>query len=154
MAFVAFAALNFGAIRAMSDLESAIYVAKYHEDYDASVRLLETATALKLGALPMANVLAVGLLIGYWRRGSRRFGRGFETFGATALALFVASACLYPDSLVMPYLRVIGPIVGMGPYTTAMEIAIAYSACTVVLVLPQFVFAMIGGFLTSNFRIF
>jgi hypothetical protein len=37
--------------------------------------------ALALGAIPMANVLAVGLLIGVWRRGRRPFLWGFETFG-------------------------------------------------------------------------
>ena len=37
-----------------------------------------------LGALPMANVLAVGLLIGLRRRGSRPFLLGFEAFGAMA----------------------------------------------------------------------
>jgi hypothetical protein len=61
MALVAFTALNFGAMRAMTDLESAIYSAKTQEEYQASVRMLVTTTALKLGALPMANVLAVGL---------------------------------------------------------------------------------------------
>ena len=153
MALVAFTALNFGAMRAMTDLESAIYTAKTQQEYQASVRMLVTTTALKLGALPMANVLAVGLLIGYWRRGSRRFLWGFETFGTATLALFIAIACLYADSLVMPYLRVIEPFVGKGPYSSAMQMVIVYSACAAMLVLPQVVIAAIGGFLTRNFRV-
>jgi hypothetical protein len=154
MAFVAVAALNFGAIRGMSDIKSAIYGAKTNEEFQASVRMLETITVLKLGALPMANVLAVGLLIGYWRRQSRRFLCGFEVFGATGLALFIAGARLFPDILVMPYLRLVGPFVGPGPYISALEILIAYSACSVMLVLPQVVIAIIGGVLTRNFRVY
>ena len=53
MVFVAIVALNFGAIRASFGFEP--YVAQ----------------ALLLGALPMANVLAGGILIGQRRPGSR-----------------------------------------------------------------------------------
>jgi hypothetical protein len=73
MAFVAFAALNFGAIRLMSDLQSAMLVE------------------------PLVQ-----------RNG--------------------------------PYITTIGKLIG-------------YSACTVMLVLPQVVVAGIGGFLTRKFRI-
>jgi hypothetical protein len=41
------------------------------------------------GALPMATLLVVVLLIGYRRRSSRLFILGFESFGALALALYV-----------------------------------------------------------------
>ena len=71
-----------------------------------------------LGALPMANVLAVGILIGQRRPGSRPFLLGFEAFGAMALALFVALASFAcPREVVIPYLapllapmeKIIGP---------------------------------------------
>jgi hypothetical protein len=156
MAFVAFAALNFGAIRLMSDLQSAIYGAKTYAEFQEFVRMHKVADALKFGAIPMVNVLAVGLLIGYAGRGrmNRRFLWGFEVFGTIALALFIAIACLYADSLIMPYLMLVEPLVQRnGPYITTIGKLIGYSACTVMLVLPQVVVAGIGGFLTRNFRI-
>ena len=54
---------------------------------------------LILGALPMANVLAVGILIGQRRPGSRPFLLGFEAFGAMALALYVALASFFGDPM-------------------------------------------------------
>jgi hypothetical protein len=69
MVLVAIAALNFGAIRALW--------------YDlATGRNSNRLEVLGLGALPMANVLAVGLWINLGRRGSRPFLLGFEVFGA------------------------------------------------------------------------
>jgi hypothetical protein len=155
MAVVAFFALNLGAIRAISDIESAIYAAKIHEDYQASVRMLETTTALKLGALPMANILGAGHMIGNSGRGSRRFLWGILAFGAATLALFVAAACFCADSLVLPNLRLtLAPSVGIRPpVITTIPPVIVYSAATFMLVLPQAAFAVIGGFLTRNFRI-
>ena len=43
----------------------------------------------------MANFLVVGLLVGHRYRGSRRFLLGFEVFGTTALALYIAMAILF-----------------------------------------------------------
>ena len=57
MVFVALAALNFTAIRAVSDYAD------------------PRGTLLGVGALPMANVLAVGPLIGYRSRRSRPVSR-------------------------------------------------------------------------------
>src|SRR4051794_21903333 len=91
MVAVAIAALDFAAIRASLEFREAVL--------------------LVLGALPMANVLAVGILIARQRPGSRPFLLGFEAFGAMALALFitVAVAGLFfdntlPDMLVIYYL--------------------------------------------------
>ena len=55
---------------------------------------------LILGALPMANVLAVGLLIGQRRPGNRPFLLGFVPFGAMSLALYVAMATSFPREIV------------------------------------------------------
>ena len=52
---------------------------------------------LILGALPMANVLAVGLLVGLRRPESSPALPGFVTFGAMALALYVALTLLFTD---------------------------------------------------------
>jgi hypothetical protein len=61
---IAIAALDFAAIRAFLD-----YPGPFGEE-------------LLLGALPMSNVMAVGILIGRWRPGSSSFLLGFEKFGA------------------------------------------------------------------------
>jgi hypothetical protein len=156
MAFVAFTALNFGAIRVMSDFQTAIYTAKTMDEFEKAVRIHRVIDALKFGAIPMANVLAAGFLIGYLRRarGNRRFLWGFEVFGTIALALYIAIACHYADSLLTFCLTLLGPLVKRtGPYMTTMQIVIAYSAWIVMHVLPQLLIAVIGGFLTRNFRI-
>ena len=76
MVAVAIAALDFAAIRASLDIREAVLFV--------------------LGALPMANVLAVGILIAQQRPGSRPFFLGFEAFGAMALALFITVAVASP----------------------------------------------------------
>src|SRR5262245_46116330 len=48
---------------------------------------------LALGALPTANILAVGILVGRQHPGSRPFLLGFEAFGAVALTLYVVLVC-------------------------------------------------------------
>src|SRR4051812_42001478 len=73
----------------------------------------QVAGFLTLGALPMANVLAVGFLLGQRRPNSRSFLLGFETFGAVALVLYAAFVCLSPDleGLLGPYLaRTVEPM--------------------------------------------
>jgi uncharacterized membrane protein YeiB len=71
MVAVAVAALDFWAIRAVFDRNS------------------RTSYLLGIGAMPMANVLVVGLLIGRWRRRSPKFLSGVAVFGAMALAVYV-----------------------------------------------------------------
>jgi hypothetical protein len=79
MVAVAFAALNFGAIRACFDSPFA-----WNE-------------VVLLGALPMANVLGLGLVIALQSPKCRPFLLGFVTFGAAALALYVALLILLTD---------------------------------------------------------
>ena len=67
----------------------------------------------------MANVLAVGILIGQRRPGSRPFLLGFEAFGAMALAVFVALAVFSPQKVMIPYLELslqfVRNTIGQGP---------------------------------------
>lgn len=88
MVAVAIAALDFTAIRALLG------------PYTNSLEYQKTMLLL-LGALPMANVLAVGMLIGQRRPASRPFLLGFEAFGAMALALSIALASCFPEEVVM-----------------------------------------------------
>jgi hypothetical protein len=71
MGFIALAALDFRATREMYHVES------------------RTSSLLAKGAMPMANVLVVGLLIRHRRPRSRRFLSGFVVSGAMALAVYV-----------------------------------------------------------------
>jgi hypothetical protein len=139
MVAVAIAALDFGAIRAMFG-----FLAGH---------------LLLLGALPMANVLAVGILFGQQRPGTRPFLLGFEAFGAMALAFYVASVSFFPDSYGLIWSFYIAPlwvkpmvkVVGRGqPFVLNL---IACFGIVIMLGWPQVAFALIGGSLSRRFRI-
>ena len=132
MVAVAIAALDFGAIRPL--------LGPY-----ANVLDHMRGSLLLLGALPMANVLAVGMLIGHRRPGSRPFLIGFEVLGAMALASFIAVATCFPREVVLTYLNpVLAPI---------DLIPIQAFVAVVMLGGPQAAFAVIGGFLSRRFKL-
>ena len=141
MVAVAIAALDFAAIRTLLPRH-------------ANVLDDQRGMCLLLGALPMANVLAVGMLIGQRRPASRPFLTGFEVFGAMALAIFIALAIGFPREVVIPYFapfvapveRFIGP--GRPFYIPIGGLVVA-----VVLVAPQMVFALVGGVLSRRFKV-
>jgi hypothetical protein len=137
MVAIAIAALNFGAIRAMIGFES------------------QTSALLLLGALPMANVLAVGMLIGQQRPGIRPFLMGFEAFGAMALALYVAlSFWLYHELIDLYLAALIGPLEKIiGKDRPFVLIPIGCFIDVVMLGWPQVAFALIGGLLSRTFKI-
>jgi hypothetical protein len=129
MTAVAIAALDFGAIGAMFGSP--------------------TGNLLLLGALPMANVLALGILIGQQRPRSRPFLLGFEAFGAVALAAYIAGAAMLTKVLIFHYLHL-----ATGPYIrtfvkhdTTFHDIILCSIGVVRFGLPQLAFALVGGLL-------
>jgi hypothetical protein len=148
MVFVAIAALNFGAIRAWSDLKTS---------NGGNQHVMLMIDALGAGAMPMANILAVGLLISLRHRGSRPFLSGFEAFGATALALYVAGAIFFTEELVMPYLNLalkpLAKTMVIGPFPHTVFFLVIVSVAGVMLVLPQVALALIGGLLFRKFKI-
>jgi hypothetical protein len=137
MVFVALAALNFSVLRASLDVPS------------AAIELLA------LGAMPMATVLTIGLLIGLRRPGCRPFILGFESFGALALAVYIVLVIWFGEKTVGPYaslfIEPIANIIGRDP--EVIFLPIAYSVGVVVLGLPQVAFALIGGSLSRTYRI-
>jgi hypothetical protein len=137
MVAVAVVAFDFGAGRAIFDSDG------------------NAGAFLTLGALPMAHILAVGILCGRRRPGSRPFLLGFETFGTMALALYVVSTILFDVDLVASYLRpVLDPMSeAVDAFPPFASIPVLCSAVMVMLVLPQVVFALIGGFLSRKYRI-
>jgi hypothetical protein len=144
MVFVALAALNFAAIRALyHDLWTGMHANKL--DF------------LALGALPMANVLAVAILIGHRRRECRPFLLGFEAFGATALVLYLAYIAIWwlydYQWPVRPWVfMVLNPLRKTVGYLEPPVLnSIFYKSVVVGLVgLPQMAFALIGGFLSGK----
>jgi hypothetical protein len=137
MVAVAISALDFWAIRAVLEFPT------------------PKGQSLILGALPMANALAVAILIGLWRPASRPFLLGFQAFGAIALALYVAGAILFYDEFVMSYLvlflRPIVTVIGQRPPVVLIPI---YFSCAIIMFgLPQLAFALLGGFLSRKFKI-
>jgi hypothetical protein len=83
--FVAIAALNFAAIR---------YWYQLRRNGNA---INNTVELLTYGTLPMANLLAAGVMIGLRRPEARPFLWGFASFGAAALAFFVPLAYFYTE---------------------------------------------------------
>jgi hypothetical protein len=138
MVAIAIAALNFAAIQASFEFE-------WH-----------MGELLTLGAIPMANVLAVGMLIGVHRLRNLPFLLGFEAFGITGLPQYVYLAISSPtshgaiDSYVRLLLDPMVKIIGHHPFGF---FPIVCFVAVVMLGLPQLVFALIGGFLSSGYRI-
>ena len=143
---VAIAALNVGAIRACIDSAFA------------------RSELLLFGTLPMANVLGVGILIAQQRPKSRPFLLGFETFGAAALALYVALTILLIDPSGAPtgYVELLGwylelvwkPIeASIGTDRPTALSSVAYCVLMVMLGWPQLAFAVLGGFLSRRYKV-
>jgi hypothetical protein len=141
MVAVAIVAINFAAIRAALGLPGGPRVA-----------------LLLVGALPMANVLLVGILVARQSPRRRPFLLGFEVFGAMATALYIHSATSSPpevDAPIASYLLLVfdplnSVIVQYPPFVRG---AIAVSVGVLMLVGPQLVFALIGGILSRRFKI-
>jgi hypothetical protein len=136
MVFVAVAALNLTVFRAAEDLPF-------------------NTSALLVGAMPMASVLAIGLIFGYRWHGSRPFLLGFESFGLMALAFFVVLAVWFYHETVGPYVSLfIEPLAKIiGRDRDIFFISVAYPVAVVALGLPQMAFALMGGFLSRKYRI-
>jgi hypothetical protein len=136
MLIVAITALDLGAIRAISDFESRFLF------------LLCVVT------LPMANILAVGLLLTFLHPLRRHFLRGFEVFGAMALVLFVVLA-MRAEGLVEFYLippmalygATIGPPPPIRQSWPSYQLLFGFCFLSLWATWPQLVFALMGGFL-------
>jgi hypothetical protein len=136
MAFIAIAAFDLGAIREMFGSR--------------------TAFALLLGVLPMANILAVAILVGQQRPGSRQFLLGFEAFGAMAMVSYAALVTYVPGSYerIDDYLGLwvdfVAKIIGGG--RPLLFVPIGFCGMVIMLGWPQVAFALVGGLLSSKFR--
>jgi hypothetical protein len=154
MFLVALAALNLGAMRGWSHITGTTMkslnlgpTAPAGLDRARFMNTLVRADLLAMGALPMGNILAVGLMI-HRRRRDSPFLLGFEATGATALTVYVAAAsyvtfgqfwsCL--NVVLGPHRNIFGP-----PPTAAVHLIFA-----AMLVLPQVAFALMGGLISRR----
>jgi hypothetical protein len=137
MVLTAIAALDLGAIRAVSD-----------RGWGPESNLLA------VGALPMANVLGFGLLVGCLHRGSRPYLVGFEALGALAMAFYVTAILSpshresVPQMIVLGYMRLAWGLWPTGAARTISRVLIAYSALSLWVTWPQLALAVAGGFFT------
>jgi hypothetical protein len=133
MLIIAIAALNFGAIRAVSNPGSLFL--------------------LCLIVLPMANILAGGLLLAILRPRSRPFLRGFELFGVMAIALVVAGVILN-ETMLLSYinLSIAIEVAMFGPPSPTGPNGLSFCILSLWASWPQLVFAVMGGFLFRRFR--
>ena len=103
----------------------------------------------------MANILAVGVLVGRRRSACGTFILGFAVFGALALAFFVFLASCFRGERVDPYpdlaLRPVFEIIGLERPRTYLLVAGLVAAG--VLGLPQLAFALTGGFLSRRHKV-
>ena len=101
----------------------------------------------------MANLLIVGLLIARQRPGSRPFALGFAVFGALSLSVYVFLSLIFDQPAPISwYLEFVfnSLIAVFGVYPPP---GTEVFACSLVLVGPQLVFALIGGFLSRSFKV-
>jgi hypothetical protein len=137
MAFVAFAALYFGGVRAFDKLISPM------------------PQAFLLGTLPMTIILATAIVIGQLRPGPNLFLSGFEVFGAMALAAYAALILSSSPKALHHYFALLDE-----PWDKTIGDASSFHASlispfilVVILVLPQLAFALLGGFLSRRFKV-
>jgi hypothetical protein len=99
MALVALVALNFAGIRAWLSYGVGHGVGS---DGRQVTYIENTYDLMGYGGLPMADVLAAGLLAGIVGVRWRPFILGFLVFGLMAFIAFVACAALYTEGVIQP----------------------------------------------------
>jgi hypothetical protein len=111
---------------------------------------MEGLSLLSSGALPMASILAVGLVVlmkrPTGRPGGRRILAGFEAFGVAALFLYLACTGLFPETIHQKLGDLLKRIIWPGRPL--------FSWCLMALcLLPQLLVALLGGWLNARYRI-
>jgi hypothetical protein len=143
MAIVALVALDCAAIRELVALK-----------VRSTVRVYITCDSLMAGALPMANILAVGLLVGLGRWRGRPFLVGFEVTGTLALVVCVSLAVLFQEEVIAPYVDLAAePIFRALRPGWRSPAPLFYSIVSVMLLTPQVAVALFGGWLTRRLTI-
>jgi hypothetical protein len=111
---------------------------------------MEWLALLSSGAVPMASILAVGLVV-LTRRptgpiSQRRFLAGFEAFGTAALSFYIACALLFPEAIHRKLVDLLMQYIWTGRPLFSWSLM---ALC----LLPQLLVALLGGWLSSRYRI-
>ena len=111
---------------------------------------MEWLALLSSGAVPMASILAVGLVVLLKKPsgppGGRRFLSGFETFGAAALFFYIACALLFPEAIHRKLADLLMRFIWTGRPLFSWSLM---ALC----LLPQLLVALLGGWLNTRYRI-
>lgn len=119
----------------------------------------ETIVLLLLGTVPMLNVLAIGRLL-LRRPGTRRvragpFLVGFEAFGGAAMILLIlASVHPVARKVIIDWLELaLSPIGRARGLSQPITIVVIIGVIIGLLLLPQLLFAVLGGVLSRRYRV-
>jgi hypothetical protein len=137
MAIIALAAINLAVLRAAQD------------HYNQTIELLLA------GALPMVDVLTIGILAGYKRHDRRSFLLGFLLFGGLAASFYFFLVLRFSEEVVLPYVQFfLKPVWEMfREKPTPAFLLIAYPMGIVLLVWPQLAFALLGGYVSRRYKV-
>jgi hypothetical protein len=139
MVAIAFLAIDFTVMRALLEYPSPM------------------GEELLFGALPMANVLAVALVIAQQRPRSRPFLLGFELLGVIALASYIALALLFsgPREPIRFYVSIVlDPVIAtMGQPHGLFTLPIIWLVVLLMLGWPQVAIALMGGYFLRRYKI-
>lgn len=133
MAAIALVAFDLGAIRGLLGVRDTF------------------ANLVGVGVLPMANLLALGAILGATRRKFPPFLAGFEVFGAVAMLACLMGAWLSPDSLARCINELTIPVADTLRETWGEPATYyaCYAMAIILLTLPQVIFALLVGGLAS-----
>ena len=144
MAIIVVVAIDFAAIRALSGTGTLV------------------GGLIAIGSLPMAGILMLGipsLIKGLSGRGKiRPFLNGFEGVGWTMLFVYTGSAILFPESIAGQFQSVLISLVKVMGWDVADTSDASWQlfwlfVVILILLLPQLVIALIGGWLNQRFEI-
>jgi hypothetical protein len=141
MAFIAIVALNLGAMRAIAGFTS------------PDLTSMWLVMSVGLACQGVLTVLAIGLLIGYRSRASRRSIAGFEAFGIAALALYSAGVVTYSQELIPQFQNAVRPLADLlrdGPFMSTGKMWLAHLIIELIVSIPLLALAAVGGFLTHR----
>jgi hypothetical protein len=106
-----------------------------------------TYDLMGIGGLPMAVLLAAGLLAGILGVRWRPFMFGLMAFGAAAVVVFVSCAALYTEGVIQP--RILWVLRSLPrsihSLSPAVRTSILYAVSASLVVLPQLAVALLGG---------
>lgn len=144
MAIIVIVAIDFAAIRAVDGTNTLV------------------GGLIAIGSIPMAGILMLGipsLIKGLSGRGKvRRFLNGFEGLGWTSLFVYTGSSILFPESIAGQFESVLNSLVKVMGWDAAdtsdpsWQLFLLFVGI-LILLLPQSVIALIGGWLNQRFEI-